>query len=335
MNEDVLFRELDMDGDGKLSRDDIHRAALHFGWQWPQASIFALLDLMTLRAPLEEDVFISNMVKVYQDPDGPYGEVLGMVTHALEMAGSPLANGSERDKPAETVEVRGDAGIDKIIDKLEHVLSREAAEDFKSALKKMNSSRLQVSTSETALLLIDPQRSFTSGSWKQSLGSDGDLEVMPIQAAFDNCADLLKAVYHRTDVMFTRCPFPPGSYDWDERFEGIIDPDQFYFIKPGNCVLLPETNGFREWVDGLIDRGKKSLVMGGCTLNSCLRVSSLETLSAFRDKGLEVIVDLSLCGSRSSNYANSPQFGGASAVEAAMKQMSVEGVKVAERVEWI
>jgi nicotinamidase-related amidase len=335
MNEDVLFRELDLDGDGKLSRDDIHRAAIHFGWQWPQASIFALLDLMTLRASLEEDDFISNMLKVYQDPDGPYGEVLGMVTHALEMAGSPLANGSGREKPAETGDVRCDAGIDKIIDKLEHVLSREPAEDFKTALKKMNSSRIQVSTSETALLIIDPQRSFTSGSWKESLGSDGDLEVMPIQAAFDNCADLLKAVYHRTDVMFTRCPFPPGSYDWDERFEGIIDPDQFYFIKPGNCVLLPETNGFREWVDGLIGRGKKRLVMGGCTLNSCLRVSSLETLSAFRDKGLEVIVDLSLCGSRSSNYANSPQFGGASAVEAAMKQMSVEGVRVAERVEWI
>jgi hypothetical protein len=165
MNEDVLFRELDLDGDGKLSRDDIHRAALHFGWQWPQASIFALLDLMTLRAPLDEDVFITNMVKVYSDPEGPYGEVLGMVTHALEMAGPPLANGSERAKPAESCDIRGDAGIDKIIAKLEHVLSKEAAEDFKSALKKMGTSPLRVSTSESSLLLIDPQSSFTSGSW--------------------------------------------------------------------------------------------------------------------------------------------------------------------------
>jgi len=46
-------------------------------------------------------------------------------------------------------------------------------------------------------------------------------------------------------------------------------------------------------------------------------------------------VDLSLCGARSSNYANSPQFGGISAVETAIKQMSGEGVKVAERVEWL
>ena len=75
--------------------------------------------------------------------------------------------------------------------------------------------------------------------------------------------------------------------------------------------------------------------MGGCTLNSCIRVSSMETLAAFRDRGLEVIVDLSLCGARSGNYLNSPQFGGVSAVEAAMKQMSGEGVKVVEGVEWI
>jgi nicotinamidase-related amidase len=335
MNEDVLFRELDLDGDGKLSRNDIHRAALHFGWQWPQASLFALLDLMALRGPLDEDVFITNMVKVYSDPEGPYGKVLGMVTHALEMAGPPLANGPEGAKPAENGDIRGGTGIENIIAKLELVLSREAAEDFKSALKKMNITRIRLSTSETALLLIDPQRSFTAGSWRRSLGPGGEQEVMPIEAAFDNCAALLKAVYHRTEVMFTRCPFPPDSYGWDERLEGIIAADQFYFIKPGNCALLPETNGFREWVERVIGMGKKSLVMGGCTLNSCLRVTSLETLSAFREKGLEVIVDLSLCGARSSNYANSPQFGGISAVETALKQMSGEGVRVAERVEWL
>jgi hypothetical protein len=331
MNEDVLFRELDLDGDGKLSRDDVHRAALHFGWQWPQASIFALLDLMTLRAPLDEEAFVSYLVKVYQDPEGPYGEVLGMVTHALEIAATPAPKGGEGEVPGETGDVRGGAGLDRII----KTLGKEAGEDFRSALRRMNSPLLRVSTPETALLIIDPQRSFTSGSWRESLGPNGESEVMPIRAAFDNCAELLKALYHRTEVMFTRCPFPPGSYDWDERFDGIIAADQLYFIKPGNCALLPGTNGFREWVDALMGRGKKSLVMGGCTLNSCLRVSSLETLSAFRERGLEVIVDLRLCGSRSSNYANSPQFGGASAVEAAMTQMTGEGVKVAERVAWI
>jgi hypothetical protein len=39
--------------------------------------------------------------------------------------------------------------------------------------------------------------------------------------------------------MFTRCPFPPGSYDWDDRLAEIIDNKQLYFIKPGKSVLIP------------------------------------------------------------------------------------------------
>jgi hypothetical protein len=155
-----------------------------------------------------------------------------------------------------------------------------------------------------------------------------------VEAAFDNCADLLKALKHRTQIVFTRCPFPPDSFGWDKRFEGVIDPGQYYFIKPGNCVILPESNGFREWLENMIDSGMSSLVMGGCTLNSCVRISSLEVLSALRDTGLKVIVDLSLCGARASNYGNTKQFGGISGVEMAINQMKSEGVKVAEGVEW-
>jgi len=282
------------------------------------------------------------MIELTQDPAGPYGEVLrlGPLFSELQDAGDPgkkarTGTGEVNGNPANNGAVWGGTGMENIIGKLEHILSEVMAEDFKAALKKLNTPRLQVRTDETALLIIDPQRSFTSGTWKRSQGSNGELEVMPIQVAFDNCASLLKAVYHRVEVMFTRCPFPPDSYDWDERFDGIIDPDQLYFIKPGNSVLLPASNGFREWVEAIIKRGRKTLVMGGCTLNSCLRVSALETLSSFRDEGLEVVVDLSICGARVSNYVNSAQFGGMSAVESALRDMSGEGVKVAQRVEWL
>jgi hypothetical protein len=166
------------------------------------------------------------------------------------------------------------------------------------------------------------------------MGPIGELEVTPIRLAFDNCAGLLKAVYQRVEVMFTRCPFPPESYGWDERLDEIIDSGQFYFIKPSNNVLLPRTNGYREWVEGLIRCGKKTLVMGGCTLNSCLRVSAIETRRCFQNGVLDVVVDLSLAGARTSNYANSSQFGGLSSVEFAMREMTEAGVKVAELVEW-
>jgi hypothetical protein len=168
-----------------------------------------------------------------------------------------------------------------------------------------------------------------------SIGSIGEHEVTPIRLAFDNCADLLKAAYPHVEVMFTRCPFPPESYGWDERLEGIIDSGQFYFIKPSNNALMPRTNGYREWVDSLIKCGKKTLVMGGCTLNSCLRVSAIETRRCFRDEELDVVVDLSLSGARASNYVNSSLFAGMSSVEFAMREMSDAGVVVAEVVDWL
>ena len=87
-------------------------------------------------------------------------------------------------------------------------------------------------------------------------------------------------------------------------------------------------------MEALIKGGIKILVMGGCTLNSCVRVSARETGLRFRDGGLSVVVDLSLCGARTSNYAPIPVFSGMSPVEAAMREMSEAGIVVAERVDW-
>jgi hypothetical protein len=188
---------------------------------------------------------------------------------------------------------------------------------------------------DAALLIIDPQRSFTCGTWMRSAGAGADTEVAPIRLAFDHCARLLAALDSRVETMFTRCPFPPDSYDWDERLSGVVDDSQLYFVKPGNSVLWPPTNGFRRWVEHLIQGGKKALVMGGCTLNSCLRVSALETRRCFADRGFRVAVDLSLAGARTSNYVPSELFGGMSAVESAVREMTAAGVRVAPQVTWL
>ena len=128
--------------------------------------------------------------------------------------------------------------------------------------------------------------------------------------------------------------FPPDSYAWDERLDGVVDDSQLYFLKPGNSVLWPPTNGFSKWVDHLVQRGRKTLVMGGCTLNSCLRVSAVETQRAFADRGLRVAVDLSLAGARTSNYVPSDVFGGMSAVESAVREMIAAGVRVVAGITW-
>jgi hypothetical protein len=96
--------------------------------------------------------------------------------------------------------------------------------------------------------------------------------------------------------------------------------------------MWPPTNGFREWIKNLITQDKKILVMGGCTLNSCVRVSSSDTMEFFRDYGLRVVVDLSICGARTGNFKPSSQYGGLSSVESAIDYMRKAGVIVLPHV---
>ena len=199
----------------------------------------------------------------------------------------------------------------------------------------MGISELEVPTDAAALLVIDPQRSFTKGAWMKSMGQKAEIEVKPIQLAFQKCAQFLNQNYRFIETMFTRCPFPPGSYDWDDALTGIIDTKQLYFIKPGNSVLYPPTNGFREWVDRFISDGKKILVIAGCTLNSCVRISTIETQKCFKDQGLQIVVDLSLARARLSSFRPSSLYGGLSAVESAVQEMIEAGVRVAHCVQWV
>ena len=134
--------------------------------------------------------------------------------------------------------------------------------------------------------------------------------------------------------MFTRCPFPPESYDWDDRLAGILDRKQMYFIKPGNSVLFPPLNGYRDWLEFCITKGIGTLIIGGCTLNSCVRVSSIEAVEQLKELNIKVVVDLSICGARLRNYIPSSRFEGVSAVESAIRQMTAADVQVVRRVEY-
>ncbi len=183
------------------------------------------------------------------------------------------------------------------------------------------------------MLIIDPQRSFTNGVWKQSIGDDAAIDVKPIVSAFKNCSNILTSLYGQMEIMFSRCPFPPGSYDWDDKLAAIIDRRQLYFIKPGNSILFPPFNGFKEWMVRCLAQGIRTLIIGGCTLNSCIRVSSIDTQQAFKNKHLQVVVDLSLCGARLRNYIPSSAYKGLSAVASAVSQMSASGVQVTRQVE--
>jgi nicotinamidase-related amidase len=332
MSHEELFDALDLEHDGFLSRDELGRAASLWGWHWRQAPFHALLDFMTIHAPLSRELFMAAMDQVDRDPDGIYGSVLERFpprTSPRAPSRGPLA-GTAGGASSVSGHPRG-CPENLLMD----LLPEDAARTYGSAIRRLNVCEREISADDAGLLIIDPQRSFTSGEWMWSLGATGMAEVMPIAEAFHVCALMLSSLPRRPELMFTRCPFPPESYGWDDALQAVVEPDQHYFIKPGNSVLEPASNGFRQWVQRLLAEGRNTLVMGGCTLNSCVRVSAKETFAVFREQGLRLVVDLSLCGARASNYHASPLFGGMSAVEAALAEMDAAGVVLAQRLLWV
>ena len=336
---DSLFEILDVNNDGAISRSDLHVAAKRMGWHWDEAPIFALLDLLTIPGPIRKHQFAAYMQQVRNDPMGPYGRVLMNAAHFSSTETQRFGQSSSIRRTEGRIQLKRFAGgiqDDDFETDLVFILEKASGIDIASSYQKflqtLDKGRILID--DAAFLVIDPQRSFTQGVWMQSIGDAAAVDVEPIAAAFKNCSKLLNEIYGRREIMFTRCPFPPGSYDWDDCLAEIIDDKQLYFIKPGNNVLIPPCNGFKEWVERCIEFGKYTLVIGGCTLNSCVRVSSIETLRYFKSKNLRIVVDLSICGARTRNFLPSPLYNGLSAVESAVNQMAAAGVQVVRRVDW-
>lgn len=318
-----LFNSLDTDGDGELSREDIRKAAKFLGWSWREAPVFAVLDFLTVNHSLSAEDFFACMRQMSEDPLGPYGRVLANTSdfyHSKIASTKPKAGAENNEiKISSLPESMGDS---------------EASDRYRGLLADLNKGGPEIPLDDSTLLVIDPQVSFTRGAWKQSIGVNANMEVRPICAAFDNCAERLRKHYHRVETMFTRCPFPPSSYEWDDRLADIIAGNQPYFIKPGNSALWPPTNGFKKWIDFIIEKKKKYLVIGGCTLNSCVRVSAIGAQQYAEKRNLQVVVDLEITGARSGNYRPASRFGGAAPVEAAVREMLKAGVWVVDCVGW-
>jgi hypothetical protein len=326
MNFSTVFDLLDLNHDGELSRLELHVAAKQLEWHWNEAPLFALIDLFSVTAPIPRHQFTVLLQEIMDDPMGVYGNVLQQLPYFSSPAERLCERTSDRllekdlNPPADIVPL----------------LERHAGSNTANAFQKLQDTlkKIRIAKNDVALLIIDPQRSFTKGVWMRSIGSDAGIDISPIRLAFDNCVKLLQTLYRKMEIMFTRCPFPPESYGWDDDIASILDNNQLYFIKPGNNVLFPPTNNFKEWVKRCIDNGKSFLVIGGCTLNSCVRVSAIQIQRQFKEMPLQVVVDLSLSGARLSNFESSSQFGGVSAVESAVHQIKTAGVNVVQNISW-
>lgn len=149
------------------------------------------------------------------------------------------------------------------------------------------------------LLLIDLQRAFVDGIWRAYLP---DEEVEPIKKSFERCASLLGSGLRNVPTLMTRTPaFEGNDFELHESLTAVVGKNQRYVLKPTTSVM--HARGFKEWVEEeLLKQGINTLVMGGCTTTSCVRVSSVSTQRAFAKKGLQVVVDLNLCGARKRNF---------------------------------
>ena len=52
-----LFNILDLNKNGGLSRSEIHESAQRMGWNWNEAPVFAVLDLLTIPKPVSSILF--------------------------------------------------------------------------------------------------------------------------------------------------------------------------------------------------------------------------------------------------------------------------------------
>lgn len=335
---DAIYDLLDLDHDGALSNLELHTAARLLNWHWYQAPVFALLDLLTTPEPLPKKEFNECFQQLADDPLGPYGNVL-LKTHRYLAAfiekqklvpkWQDQDNHLPRSDGRAPSPVPGDGHKRAVFP--EAGINSKTNDNITQWLDSFGTCRLL--SAKTAVLIIDPQRSFTEGTWRQSIGPGGKEDTRPIRMAFDNCERFLQNYYGRLEILFSRCPFPPDSYVWDSRPAKFIDKKQPYFIKPGNSIFFPPTNGFKEWVARCVDNGKCYLVLGGCTLNSCVRVSAIETQGFFSKHNLQVIVDLSLCGARAANFIPTQQYDGLSGAASAVRQMKAAGASVVSSVQ--
>jgi hypothetical protein len=324
-----LFDILDLDGDNKLSRQALYRAARQLRWHWHEAPLFAVLDLLTLFGPISRQSFISYLKQILEDPRGPYGRVLLNANYdaffnKTKVVFKPIDSSSH--------EYDGKKTENELIHILKQTAGNNIAEDYKRLVQALDFKR--VFLRDTVLLIIDPQRSFTKGVWMKSIGAQAQEDIKAIELGFRNCAKLIRRYGNSIETMFSRCPFPPDSYEWEDHILEIIDETHPYFIKPGNNIMFPPTNGYRQWIERILDKGKSILVIGGCTLNSCVRISAVETRKCFKNKNLRVIADLSICGARIRNYRQSSMFGGLSSVESAIHEMIKSGVEVVRGVDY-
>lgn len=148
-----------------------------------------------------------------------------------------------------------------------------------------------------ALILIDPQNGFVNDGCWSSMFPDG--QTIPILECFHRIVQFLRSIPNLSSI-----PILISQTGFILNDREIFAPIAAELPQTITCVFKPHTNlsicpGVDQW---LIEQEKSSLdiVIGGCTITSCIRDSSIEMKKRF--PRVNFVVDRSLCAARKDNY---------------------------------
>ena len=182
----MFFKMLDLDKDGFLSRSDLNNSAKRLGWSWNEAPLLAVFDLLSISKPIPKSEFIALIHQIHKDPLGPYGDILLKSPHFFQPASlralrtpNDKTAGKNNKKEIHKEEGAGKTDFDSLTGLLEDAAGTEASLQYQSLLETLEIARIPAE--DAAVLIIDPQRSFTEGVWMQSIGYGGEMEVIPIR----------------------------------------------------------------------------------------------------------------------------------------------------------
>jgi hypothetical protein len=152
-----------------------------------------------------------------------------------------------------------------------------------------------------ALILIDPQNGFIKdGSWSRMFPIG---QSTPIFEAFNRIVLFLHSIPNPQliPILISETGFSHHDRQIFEPITNELSQRDFVSISQ---TYKPHTNlsicpGVRQWLQEQLET-KLDIVIGGCTITSCIRDSSIQMKTMFPQ--LNFYVDQNLCAARKDNY---------------------------------
>lgn len=204
--------------------------------------------------------------------------------------------------------------------------------------------RRMMSASDSALVVIDPQKAFVDarGSLARMYGQDeigpnGQalarlLETLARMRAAEAPVILVRSEYRtgqfagdRLDSPLSHLCVPGANLDCEWADGLVVTPADIVVTKSSEDAFA--SAAFRARVRSLVDRGVRVLYFAGYQLTTCVKATALSSARAFDSTPVRSVVLQSVTGARASSY-HTPQ-GGRSRVENTYLELTRAGVEIA------